>query len=169
MARKRYTAEEIIWQLRTIEIKLGKGLAVVEACRKLGITEQTYDRWKKEYGGLQVDQAKRLKGVEQDNPRLKRLVADLSLDNSIVKEVAARHFSARPDAEMRCAVRRRRTRSPNAGRVAWWGTAEPPSRMCPSTRRARTDCGRGSSRWPTSMAATGIGGSPPCDTTRGGG
>jgi putative transposase len=59
MARKRYTAEEIIGQLRTIEIELGKGLGVVDACRKLGITEQTYYRWKKEYGGLPVDQAKR--------------------------------------------------------------------------------------------------------------
>ena len=89
MARTRSTAEEIIGQLRTIEIDLGKGLAVVEACRKLGITEQTYYRWKKEYGGLRVDQAKRLKGLEQVHVRLKRLVADLSLDNSLVKEVAA--------------------------------------------------------------------------------
>jgi transposase-like protein len=73
----------------TIEIELGEGLAVVEACRKLGIMEQTYYRWKKEYGGLRVDQAKRLKGLEQEHVRLKRLVADLSLDKSILKEVAA--------------------------------------------------------------------------------
>ena len=92
MARKRYTAEEIIGHLRTLEVEMGKGLAVVEACRKLGITEQTYYRWKKEYGGLRVDQAKRLKGLEQENTRLKRLVADLSLDNSILKEVAAGNF-----------------------------------------------------------------------------
>ncbi len=92
MARKRYTAEEIIGQLRTIEIELGKGFAVVEACRKLGITEQTYYRWKKKYGGLRVDQAKRLKGLEREHVRLTRLVADLSLDNSILKEVAAGHF-----------------------------------------------------------------------------
>ena len=69
MARKRYTAEEIIGHLRTVEIDLGKGSAVPEACRKLGITEQTYYRWKKEYGGLRVDQAKRLKGLEQENAR----------------------------------------------------------------------------------------------------
>ena len=92
MARTRYTAEEIIGQLRTIEIDLGKGLAVVEACLKLGITEQIYYRWKKEYGGLWVDQAKRLKGLEQEHVRLKRLVADLSLDNRLVKEVAAGNF-----------------------------------------------------------------------------
>jgi transposase-like protein len=90
--RKRYTAEKIIEQLRTIEIELGKGLAVVDAGRKLGITEQTYYRWKKEYGRLRVGQAKWLKGLEQENARLKRLVADLSLDNSILKEVAAGNF-----------------------------------------------------------------------------
>jgi len=92
MARKRYAAEDIIGHLRAIEIETGKGLAVADACRKLGITEQTYDRWKKEYGGLRVDQANRLKGLEQENARLKRLVADLSLDNSILKEVAAGNF-----------------------------------------------------------------------------
>jgi transposase-like protein len=92
MARKRYTAEEIISQLRTVEIETAKGIGIVDACRKLGITEQTYYRWKKEYGGLRVDQAKRLKGLEQENVRLKRLVADLSLDNSILKEVASGNF-----------------------------------------------------------------------------
>lgn len=92
MARKRYAAEDIIGHLRTIDIETGKGRAVADACRKLGITEQTYYRWKKEYGGLRVDQAKRLKGLEQEHARLKRLVADLSLDNSIVKEVAAGNF-----------------------------------------------------------------------------
>ena len=89
MARKRYTAEEIISHLRTVEIETAKGLGLVDACRKLGVTEQTYYRWKKEYGGLRVDQAKRLKGLEQENARLKRLVADLSLDNSLLKEVTA--------------------------------------------------------------------------------
>ena len=92
MARKRYTAEEIISQLRTVEIETAKGIGIVDACRKLGITEQTYYRWKKAYGGLRVDQANRLKGLEQENVRLKRLVADLSLDNSILKEVASGNF-----------------------------------------------------------------------------
>ena len=91
MARKRYTAEEIISQLRTVEIETAKGIGIVDACRTLGITEQTYSRWKKAYGGLRVDQAKRLKGLEQENVRLKRLVADLSLDKSILKEVASGH------------------------------------------------------------------------------
>jgi putative transposase len=92
MGQKRYTAEDIIGHLRTIEIETGKGLIVIDACRKVGITEQTYYRWKKEYGGLRMDQAKRLKGLEQENARLKRLVADLALDNSILKEVAAGNF-----------------------------------------------------------------------------
>lgn len=88
MARKRYTAEEVIGHLRTIEIETGKGLGIAE----VGITEQTYYRWKKEYGGLRVDQVKRLKSLEQENARLKRLVADLPLDNSILNEVAAGNF-----------------------------------------------------------------------------
>jgi len=92
MPRKRYTPEEIIQHLRTMELDTGKGLAVLEACRKLGITEQTYYRWKKEYGGLRVDQAKRLKTLEQENLRLKRIVANQALDLSILKEVAEGNF-----------------------------------------------------------------------------
>lgn len=92
MARKRYTPDEIVRHLRTVEIETGKGLVVPEVCRKLGITEQTYYRWKREFGGLRVDQAKRLKGLEQENARLKKLVADLSLDNAILKEVSAGNF-----------------------------------------------------------------------------
>ena len=92
MPRKRYTPEEIIQHLRTMELDTGKGLAVLEACRKLGITEQTYSRWKKEYGGRRVDQAKRLKTLEQENLRLKRIVANQALDLSILKEVAEGNF-----------------------------------------------------------------------------
>ncbi len=92
MARKRYTAEEIIGPLRTIEIEMGRGLAVIEVCRKLGITQHTSYRWKNEDGGLRVDQAKPLKSVAHENARLKRLVADLALDNSLVKEGAAGNF-----------------------------------------------------------------------------
>ncbi len=72
--------------------KPAKGWAVLDACRKLGITEQTYYRWKKEYGGLRVDQAKRLKAMEQENLRLKRIVANQALDLSILKEVASGNF-----------------------------------------------------------------------------
>lgn len=92
MARKRYSAEEIIKNLRLIEVETGKGTSIEVMCRKLGISEVTYHRWKREYGGLRVDQAKRLKEIEQENARLKKLVADLSLDNSILKEVAKGNF-----------------------------------------------------------------------------
>lgn len=92
MPKKRYAPEEIIQHLRTAKLDTGKGLAVLDACRKLGITEQPYYRWRKEYGGLRVDQAKRLKGLEQENLRLKRIVADQALDLSILKEVAAGNF-----------------------------------------------------------------------------
>jgi len=89
MARKRYSAEQIIVMLREAEVLESKGLTQAEAVKKIGVCEQTLIRWKKEYGGLRVDQAKRLKELEKENTRLKRLVADLSLDNFILKEVAS--------------------------------------------------------------------------------
>jgi transposase-like protein len=92
MARKRYTAEQIITKLREAEVELAKGQTTPQVCKKLGISEQTYYRWRKEYGGLRVDQAKRLKQLEHENARLKKLVADLSLDNSILKEVSSGKF-----------------------------------------------------------------------------
>lgn len=89
MARKRYSPEQIIVMLREVEVLESKGLTQLEIARQLGICEQTLIRWRKEYGGLRVDQAKRLKELEKENARLKRLVADLSLDNSILKDVAS--------------------------------------------------------------------------------
>ncbi len=92
MARQRHTAEEIINKLREAEVGLARGMAVPEVCRKLGVSEQTYYRWRKEYGGLSRDQAKRLKELERENARLKRLVAEQALDNSILREVASGNF-----------------------------------------------------------------------------
>ncbi len=92
MGMKRHTAEEIIGKLRTAEIELTRGLGTAEAVWKLGITEQTYYRWRKEYGGLRLDQAKRLKELEKENTRLKKLVADQALDNAILKEVSSGKF-----------------------------------------------------------------------------
>ena len=92
MGRKRHSPEEIIGLLRTAEIELAKGSKPEDACRKIGVTLHTYYRWKKEYGGMQVDQAKRLKVLEQENTRLKKVVADLSVDNMILKEVAEGNF-----------------------------------------------------------------------------
>ncbi len=92
MGRKRHTAEQIIGKLRAAEIELAKGLGTAEVVRKLGIAEQTYYRWQKEYGGLRLDQAKRLKELERENTRLKKLVADQALDNAILKEVSSGKF-----------------------------------------------------------------------------
>ena len=92
MGRKRHTAEQIIRKLREVEVELGRGLKTPEVCRKLGITEQTYYRWRKEYGGLRLDQAKRLKELEKENTRLKKLVADQALDNAVLKEAASGNF-----------------------------------------------------------------------------
>ena len=84
MPQKRYTPEEILPPLRTVELEAGKGLAVLDACWTLGITEHTYDRGKKAYGGWRVDHAKRLNALEQENLRLKRIVANQALDRSIL-------------------------------------------------------------------------------------
>lgn len=92
MGRKRFTAEQIINMLREAEVLLNQDSTVGEVCRKLGISEQTYYRWRKGYGGMRVDQAKRLKELEKENARLKKLVADLSLDNDILKEAARGNF-----------------------------------------------------------------------------
>ena len=89
MARKQHSIEEIIRKLREVEVELGRGQVVAAACKKIGVTEQTYYRWRKEYGGIRVNQAKRLKELEQENRRLKRIVADQALDNAILKEAAS--------------------------------------------------------------------------------
>jgi transposase-like protein len=88
MVRKGYTPEQIIGKLREAEILLSQGSTISEASRKVGVTEQTYYRWRREYGGMRVEQARRLKELEKENSRLKKLVADLSLDNSILKQAA---------------------------------------------------------------------------------
>ncbi len=92
MARKKFTAEEFIQHLRTAEIEQSKGASQEEAARKLGVTATTLIRWKREFGGLRVDQAKRLRDLETENNRLKKLVADLSIDNQILKEVSKGNF-----------------------------------------------------------------------------
>ena len=92
MPRKSYTAEQIIAKLRQIEVLVAQGKSVAIACKESGISEQTYYRWRKEYGGLKLDQARRLKELEKENQRLKRLVADLSLDKAMLEEVAKGNF-----------------------------------------------------------------------------
>jgi len=92
MNGKRYKPEQIIGKLRQAEVEIGRGATVPEACKKIGVTDQTYYRWRAEYGGLRLDQAKRMKALEMENSRLKKLVADQALDIAILKEAASGNF-----------------------------------------------------------------------------
>ena len=88
MAKKRYKAEDIIHKLREADVLLAQGKPVAEVCRTLGVTDVTYYRWRKEYGGLKIEQAKRLKELEQENARLRKAVSDLTIDKLILSEIA---------------------------------------------------------------------------------
>lgn len=92
MSRKRFKPEQIIAKLREVEVLLGRGISAAEAVRKISVSEQTYYRWRKEYGGMKIEQAKRVKNIESENTRLKKLVADLSLDNAVLKEAVRGNF-----------------------------------------------------------------------------
>jgi transposase-like protein len=89
MPKKKFSSEQIIAKLRQIEVQLAHGKSIALACKEAAISEQSYFRWRKEYGGLQIEQAKRLKDLERENARLRRLVADLSLEKQILKDVAS--------------------------------------------------------------------------------
>lgn len=92
MSRKRYTPEQIIGMLREAEVLLSQGRKTGEVCRQLGVSEQSYYRWRREYGGLKVDQAKRLKELEKENARLRKAVSDLTLDKLILQEASRGNF-----------------------------------------------------------------------------
>lgn len=92
MAKKRYSAEEIVNKLREAEVLLAKGASVAQASKQIGVSDQTYYKWRREYGGLKTDQAKRFKEMEKENARLKKLVAELSLDKAMLQEVARGNF-----------------------------------------------------------------------------
>ncbi len=92
MSTKRYKAEQIVTVLRQIEVEIANGKTIPQACREAQITAQTYYRWRKEYGGLKLSQAKRLKQLEKENARLKRMVAELSLEKQVLKDVAEGNF-----------------------------------------------------------------------------
>jgi transposase-like protein len=92
MPRKRHTPEQVINKLREAEVAISQGSTVAEASRQIGVTDQTFYRWRNEYGGLRIDQVKRLKQLELQNTRLKRAVADLTLDNQILREAAEGNF-----------------------------------------------------------------------------
>jgi putative transposase len=92
MSRKRFKAEEVVNKLREADVLIAQRQTVAQACKQIGVTEQTYYRWRKEYGGLKADQAKRLKELERENGRLKRLLADAELDKAILREAAHPNF-----------------------------------------------------------------------------
>jgi transposase-like protein len=92
MSSRKHSTEQIIRKLREAEVELAKGRSIREVCKHLGVTDQTYYRWRKEYGGIRTDQARRLKELERENGRLKKVVADLTLDNMILKEAASGNF-----------------------------------------------------------------------------
>ena len=96
MARRYYSAEQIINKLREAEVLISQGVTVGQASRQIGVTEQTYYRWRREYGGMGIEQARRLKELERENSGLKKLVAELSLDNAILKEASRGNSKARP-------------------------------------------------------------------------
>ncbi len=92
MPTKRHSAEQIVRKLREAEVELARGATVKDACRKLAITEHTYYRWRREYGGLKLDQARKLKRLEKENARLKKLLAEKELDLSILKEATEGNY-----------------------------------------------------------------------------
>ena len=92
MSQKRHSPEQIINKLRQAEVEIANGATVAQVCKKIGVTEQTYSRWRSEYGGLRVDQAKRLKQLEQENGRLKKLVGEQALDLAILRAAAAGNY-----------------------------------------------------------------------------
>ena len=92
MPRKRFKAEEIINKLRETEVRLAQGETVAQTCKQIGVSEQTFYRWRQEYGGLRIDQVRRLKQLEQENTRLRHVVADLTLDKRILQEAARGNF-----------------------------------------------------------------------------
>ena len=89
MPKKRFSAEQIVTLLRQIEVAMGQGKSTQVACREAGVSDQSYYRWRREYGGLQIEQAKRMKELEKENARLKRLVAELSLEKQVLKDIAS--------------------------------------------------------------------------------
>ena len=92
MVKRKHSVEQIIGQLREAEVELAQGRSVAEVCRSLEVTEQTYYRWRREYGGLKIDQAKRLKELERENARLKKLLSEAHLDKAMLQEVVSGNF-----------------------------------------------------------------------------
>ena len=132
MPNKRYKAEQIVTLLRQIEVGIANGKTTPQACKEVEITVQTYYRWRKEYGGLKLDQAKRLKELERENAKLKRVVAELSLEKQVLKDIAEGNFSALSDVAVRWGMRGRSTNSRNDMLADWCSSGVEPSATCRS-------------------------------------
>ncbi len=158
MGRPRHTPEQIIGKLREAEVALAKGHTVVQVCRSLGITEQTCSRWRQEYGGLQGDQAKRLKDVERENARLKRAVADVTLDTRMLKEAAEGHCSAQRGAVGAWHRSARRWASRSGGRIGCWASPARPNGITDRPLMMRRCSLPTSSAWPANTDAMGLAG-----------
>ena len=168
MASKKHRPEEAVAKLRQVDVLVSQGQTVAEAIRAIGVTEVTYYRWRREFGGLKSDQVKRLKELEAENARLRRAVADLTLDKQILAEAARGNFQApRADAP---ASSRSDGRCPSP-------SAAPARRSASTARRSARRRGAATTRsgspptsssWRGSTAATGIGRSRPCCGTRAG-
>src|SRR6516164_9314295 len=137
MAKKRMKPEQVVTLLRQIEVAVANGKTTPQACKEAEVTEQTYYRWRKEYGGLKLDQAKRLKQLEGENARLKRLLADAELDKAILEEAASGKYWARRSGARRsstCEPCWARTACRSAGRAGSWASAARRSGARPAPR-----------------------------------
>lgn len=134
MARKKHPAEEIVAKLRQVDLLLLQGKSAAEAVRAIGLTEATYYRWRREYGGLKSDQVRRLKELEAENARLRRAVSDLTVEKQILKEAARGNFGAPPAAAPAWTMLSPSLVSPSAWPAGCWGSIGPRSA---SNRRRR--------------------------------
>src|ERR1700759_2192994 len=160
MARgKRYQPEQVVNLLRQIEVAIANGKTTAQACKEAEIVEQTYFRWRKEYGGLQIDQAKRLKELEQENAKLKRLVANLSLDKIVLEDFARGNFEARNGGGVRSSMRVRSMGSVSGERAIWRSSHAARSAIGRHKREDEDRLTRLSLLWPANMDAMVIAGS----------
>ena len=134
---KQHKPEEIVAKLRQVEVLVGQGKTVAEGARAIGVTEATYYRWRAEYGGLKLDQVRRLKQLEQENTRLRRAISDLTLEKLILKEAASGNFGALLAVGPPWIMSRRRCRSPSARHVGCWAN---------TVRRSARGAGRPTTR-----------------------
>src|SRR3712207_5849405 len=166
MGRKRHTPEEIIGKLCEAEVLLAQGRSVAEAARAIGVTEQSYYRWRKEFGGLKLDQAKRLKELERENARLRKAVADLTLDKLILKEAASGNWCAPPAAGAGSSTFAVFCPSRIGACARCWANPARRSVSRPSPPRTRRRSRPRSWRWPSATAAAATAGSRRCCARR---